>query len=204
MRGVFIVIDGGDGSGTTSMSKRVVEQLTSEGKAALWTREPGGSPYAEKIRELILSPDAKHADAETMFGLFWAARRDHLMRTILPAVNAGTIVISDRFDSSTWAYQIRAQKCSQLIDLFHAMRAHYLADCTPSKYIFLDVEPSVGLARTKKRGDTQNHFDERTLSFHKSVRQGFAEFMLTVPSLTIDASEPEEEVFKKVYTAVIS
>ncbi|MDP2650293.1 MAG: dTMP kinase, partial [bacterium] len=98
-KGTFIVIDGGEGSGTTTVAKAVVEHF---GWGAVYTREPGGSPYAEKIRDLVLSDEAKHSDAETQFALFWAARRDHLKHSVIPALADGKIVISDRFDSSTY------------------------------------------------------------------------------------------------------
>src|SRR5690242_17210385 len=106
MRGKFVVVDGGEGAGKSTVVKRVVEHCQAHGRDIIATREPGGSPFAEKIRELILSPDAKAADAEVMFGLFWAARRSHLVETVFPALEEGTSVLCDRFDSSTWAYQI--------------------------------------------------------------------------------------------------
>ncbi len=179
--GTFIVIDGGEGTGTTTMSKEAVLALETARIPAVWTREPGGSPYAEKIRELILSDDARHADAETMFGLFWAGRRDHMLHTVLPALKEGKVVISDRFDSSTWAYQLCAQEQRQLKDLFWAMRAHYLGEWVPDLYIFLDVAPSIALARAKRRVGKQTHFDERELDFHNRVREGFKEFTHHAP-----------------------
>ncbi len=200
--GTFIVIDGGEGTGTTTMSKDAVAALEQLRIPALWTREPGGSPYAEKIRELILSDDAKHADAETMFGLFWAARRDHLNQTVIPALKQGMVVISDRFDSSTWAYQICAQEQRQLIDLFWAMRAHYLQGFIPDRYIILDVAPSIALARAKRRVGKQTHFDERELDFHNRVRDGFKEFTHVAPHRVIDAGEPKEVVLEKVLKTI--
>jgi dTMP kinase len=197
-RGKFIVVDGGEGAGTTSMSKWVVDYSRQFGHDLLWTREPGGAPYAEKIRELILSADGKHADAETMFGLFWAARRDHLVSTVVPALEKGTHVISDRFDSSTWAYQIVGQKQPQLRDLFHAMRTHYVinAGVRPDQYVILDVLPEIGLARAKGRGGTMTHFDERSLDFHRSVNNAFVAWARSYPteSVILDATMPEKDV----------
>lgn len=191
--GKFIVIDGGEGTGTTTMSKYVAEN-----KQMLWTREPGGSPFAEDIRKLILSDVAKHADAETMFGLFWAARRDHLLQTVAPALMSGKGVVCDRFDSSTWAYQIIAQEQPQLRDLFWKMREHYVADLKPDLYIFLDVEPSVGLLRARGRGGALTHFDERALSFHTKVREGFLEFARLVDGIVVDAGQPMDAVKNQV------
>ena len=118
-KGTFIVIDGGEGSGTTTVSKEIVKQF---GWGAIYTREPGGSLYAEKIRELVLSDDAKTSDAETQFALFWAARRDHIKKTVAPALAEGKVVICDRFDSSTYAYQLIAQEQIQLVELFWKIR----------------------------------------------------------------------------------
>lgn len=200
--GTFIVIDGGEGTGTTTMSKGAVAALEQEGKRALWTREPGGSPYAEKIRELILSDDAKHADAETMFGLFWAARRDHMQQTVIPALKRGEVVISDRFDSSSWAYQICAQEQRQLKDLFWATRVQYVGEYTPAIYIILDVAPSIALARAKRRVGKANHFDEREVDFHNRVREGYREFTHIAPHRVIDAGEPREAVLEKVLQTI--
>src|SRR3989344_315076 len=191
-RARFIVIDGGEGTGTTTMSK-----YAAEAKQMLWTREPGGSPFAEEIRELILSDGARHADAETMFGLFWAARRDHLVSTVAPAIKAGKSVVCDRFDSSTWAYQIVAQGQPQLRDLFWDMRAHYCAGLLPDRYIMLDVEPAIGLARAKGREGTLTHFDERAMEFHTKVRAGFLEFAKIIKGTTVDAGAPLDAVKKR-------
>lgn len=200
-RGKFIVFEGGEGSGKSTVSKHVVGQLKAEGKPVLWTYEPGGSPFAKKIRELILSDDAKHAEAETMFGLFWAARWDHLIRTVRPALELGLTVISDRFDASTYAYQIAGQEQPQLEDLFWKMRAHYVGDTQPDTYLFFDVDPAVGLARAKSRADKNTHFDDRELAFHHRVRDGFWKFgthveegFVHIPFVSIDANQPEPEV----------
>jgi dTMP kinase len=201
-KGKFVVFDGGEGSGKTTVSKQAVEWLTKRGVRAQWTREPGGSQYAEKIRELILSPEAKEADAETMFALFWAARRDHLARIVLPALRTGTNVICDRFDSSTWAYQIAGQEQPQLRELFWQMRAHYLGDLIPH-YVLFVVSPEIGLERARSRGAAElNHFDDRLLAFHKRVERGFSEFAEMVPkenfraiNANVSQAEVEEQAF---------
>lgn len=203
-RGRFIVIEGGEGSGKTTVSKWLVERLSNDGYQVHWTREPGGSPLAEKIRTLILSDDARHADAETFFALFLAARRDHLKQTIIPHLEAGVQVISDRFMSSTWAYQLVAQEQSQLRDLFWQMHSHYLDRLEPH-YILLDVSPEIGLSRAARRMEAMTHFDERDLAFHTKVREGFHEFFSMIPreNVTfIDARESIEKVQERVRTIV--
>ena len=113
------MIDGADGCGKTT----VISYLKSVYQNNfLFTREPGGSPFAEKIREVILSPDAKEASGLTQFGLFWAARADHLEKKIRPAIESGINVVSDRFDSSSYAFQIHGQEMASLERIFMQMR----------------------------------------------------------------------------------
>ena len=196
----IIVVDGGEGSGTTTMSTKLTESLRAQNVPVVHTREPGGTnaPFAETIRELILSSAAKAASAETMFGLFWASRHEHLLRTILPALQAGRAVIIDRFDSSTYAYQVMAQECPGLEKLFWDTRKLYLGEVEALvHYVVLDVDPKIGVARAKQRGGIPTHFDERKLDFHRRVREGYKAFLNKnrAPSWVVDASKPEHEVF---------
>ncbi len=203
-RGKFVVIEGGEGSGKTTVSKWLVKRLSDDGHRVHWTREPGGSPLAEKIRALILSDDARHADAETFFALFLAARRDHLKQTIIPHLEAGAHVISDRFMSSTWAYQLVAQEQSQLRDLFWQMHTHYLDGLEPH-YVFLDVSPEIGLSRAARRIEAMTHFDERDLAFHTKVREGFHEFFSMIPRedvTFVDANQSIEKVQGRLHAIV--
>lgn len=172
MKPQLIVLDGGEGTGKSSHTQALQRHYEED---VVITREPGGSPYAEEIRRLILSPSAKDANAETMFGLFWAARAAHLKEIIRPALEDGKTVICDRFDSSTWAYQICGQEQRQLEELFFAMRKHYLGDIKPV-YLILDVPVLVGLQRARTRGGEVTHFDERDVDFHTRVRHGFRDF----------------------------
>ena len=200
-KGFFIVIDGGDGAGTTSVSKEIVKRL---GWNALYTREPGGSPYAEKIREVILSDYAKMSDAKTQFALFWGARRDHLVQTVRPAVEKGKIVICDRFDSTTYAYQIVAQENYDLEDLFWVIRKSYLEGVEPDLYILLDVPVKVGLERTRKRNEKLNYFDKMKLNFHEKGRKGFHEFVgdKITNGHIIDASKTLDEVVEDTLAVI--
>ena len=130
---MFIVLEGGEGAGKSSQMESLKKDF---GDNFVFTREPVGSLYAEEIRNLILkSPNASQADAKTLFALFWAARADHLKNTILPALDAGKHVICDRFDSSTFAYQIYGQEAHELEDFFWKMRDFYLQDIKPDVYI---------------------------------------------------------------------
>ncbi len=208
-KGTFIVIDGGEGAGKTTVSKAVVEQL---GWNAIGAREPGGSQYAEKIRELVLSDLAKYSDVETQFALFWAARRDFLKHVVIPALNEGKTVITDRFDSSTYAYQIAAQGNPQLEKLFWQTRELFLEEYEPDAYILLDVDPEIGIARAKGRGDGNiNHFDKRKIDFHIKVNKGLREFILQKVGANkvcksvgevVDASQQVEKVIEDVLALV--
>jgi len=192
-KGKFIVIEGGEGSGKTTIVKYAKEIATD----SLITREPGGSVFAEKIRSIILSPDAKDADANTQFGLFWAARADHVKNLIAPAIVEGKNIITDRFDASSYAYQVHGQENPHLKELFMYVRKTYLNDTVPDLYIFLDVDPKIGIARrASDKGYDINHFDERTFDFHERVRTGYFEFFKAVPHVIIDANQSLEKVKK--------
>jgi dTMP kinase len=193
-KGLFIVVDSGEGAGKTLQLNKAKEFF---GGALVLTREPGGSPYAEEIRSVILkSPNAGQADAKTLFALFWAARADHMKNTIIPALEAGKTVISDRFDSSTFAYQIIAQDAKELKDFFWQMRNFYLGNLKPDLYIYFDIDPAIGLARKSGQGaEETNHFEARQIDFHNRLREGYKEFLTHVPHTTIDASQSIEKVW---------
>lgn len=200
-RGKFIVIDGADGCGKTTIISFLKTIYPLE--QFVYTREPGGSPFAEKIREVILSPDAKEASGLTQFGLFWAARADHLAKTIEPALAAGKHVITDRFDSSSYAFQIYGQETPELEDMFMRMRRLYLGHTLPDLYIVLDVNPYVGAERTGQRGKSNiNHFDERDASFHRRIRRAFRNLPPEFPRVIISSHDPVEEVKENVRQVV--
>lgn len=196
---VFIVLDGGEGSGKSTMVRRLQAHF---GERILTTREPGGSSFGERVRTLLLSDEASACDAETNFCLFWAARRDHVVHKVYPALTRGVSVICDRFDSSTWAYQIRGQEQIQLIDLFWRMRTHMIGGMEPDAYMLLDVDPRVGLLRARSRADEATHYDNAALDFHQRVRAGFHEFFserrVTQHRAIINAAQPPEAVFAQL------
>jgi dTMP kinase len=196
MHAKFFVFEGGEGSGKSDKSKFAVEHLKSEGRDVVWTFEPGGSEYGKKIRELIFHELGGQADAETLFGLFWAARRDHMKKLVIPALERGAIVICDRFDASTFAYQICGQEQRQLENLFWQMRDHYVGSWEPAMYIYCDVEIPTGLARAKSRVGKTTHFDDREVTFHERVKNGYSEFFGSLPShrsVVIDANGSMED-----------
>lgn len=192
-RGKFIILEGGEGAGKSSQLREIKELY---GDKIITTREPGGTPYAEEIRYVILkSENAGQADAKTHFALFWAARADHMKNKIIPALESGINVISDRFDSSTFAYQIYGQEAKELEEFFWQMRDFYLGNNKPDVYIYLDVSAEEGLKRKSFQSeDENNHFDQRQVDFHNRMRNGFAEFLKKVPSVTVNANPPKADV----------
>lgn len=189
----FIVLEGGDGAGKSSLLEAVKTEFKD---SVLITREPGGSQYAEAIRELALKhPLAKDATADTMLCLMFAARFDHVANTIIPALESGKHVITDRFDASTFAYQLYAQESQELEALFWSLRQRITR--LPDFYVYADVDVKEGLRRTSKRAVGQgeeNHFDVRDVEFHTRQREGYKTFLDKVNHRIIDANQPLEKV----------
>lgn len=194
MKNAFIVVCGGEGSGKTSQLEVFKAKVGQE--KWVFSREPGGSLFGEAIRELALKhPLAKEATAQTMFGLMWASRSDHLEKLVKPALDVGKNVLCDRFDCCSYAYQIFGQEHASLKELFWKTREIFCGETVPVLYIFFDVEPEVGLARVASRkGLDQDHFDERDLAFHRRIQAGYREFLVSVPHKIIDANRSFDEV----------
>ncbi len=194
----FIVIEGGEGSGKSSLLVALKNVL---GDDIFTTREPGGSPYAEIIRDTALkNPLAKGTPAETTLCLMFAARFDNTVRAIVPALESGKPVIADRFDASSYTYQVHAQSGGALEEIFWNLREHLAVK--PDLYIFIDVDPREGVRRAHSRnqsllsGKRYDHFDDREIEFHEKVRQGYLKFFSKVPHIVIDANRPLVEVKK--------
>lgn len=201
-RGKFIVIDGLDGCGKGTQMKLLEEKLLVFGNVIL-TREPGGTPYAEEIRSLVLGGSAKDTSALTQFFLFLAARSDHMEKKVIPALLAGTHVISDRGDSSTWAFQIYGGENMSLRKRFLQTRKWVFGSYEPDLYIVLDLAPEMAFERT--RNDTvreRTHFDNQAVDFHTRVRSGFLEFNKLFPVRIIDASRSKEEIHEDIFKSV--
>ncbi len=195
-RGKFIVLEGGEGSGKSSHIKRLKEIYKD---SVVFSREPGGSPYAEQIRNLILFSEFAHeADALTMLCLFNAARQDHMVHTIIPALKSGKHVICDRYDSSTFAYQLHGKQNHHLTELFHAVRKEITREYEPDIYIFLDVDIEIGLKRKQQQKDQSeiNHFDKAKVDFHIRMQEGVTAFKKLVNHSIVDANNDFNTVAK--------
>lgn len=195
-KGKFIVIEGGDGAGKSTQMEKFREMF---GEKLVLTREPGGTKYSEEVRTLALDhPLAKDADGKTLFMLMWGARAEHINHLIIPNLAEGKIVVSDRFDSSTFAYNICAQEQEKLKEYFWQTRKAILGDCVPDLYIYFDLAPEIGEVRLSGRDEEKNHFDQRPIEFKHKVRQGFLEFLENVPHAIIDATQTKEKMFEDI------
>ena len=197
----FITLEGVDWSGKSTQAKLLKEALEAEGHSVLLTREPGGSPGAEEIRSLVLEGEPDRWSAETEILLFTAARRDHLERTILPALAAGTIVICDRFVDSTRVYQgLTRGDLRDVVDKLHALMIGREADLT----LLFDMDPKLGLARAKARQTTEERFEDMGLEMQLAMRQGFLALAKGAPErfAVIDAGRDIEAIAADTLAAV--
>jgi dTMP kinase len=200
--GCFITFEGIDGSGKSTQAKRLAARLETLGHEVVLTREPGGSPGAEEIRSLVLEGDPDRWSAETELLLFTAARRDHLERTILPAIEAGKVVICDRFVDSTRMYQglsrgdLRAQ-----VDALHDLMIGREADLT----VLIDMDPEIGLARAKGRQTAEERFEDFGQDLQIKMRQGFLDLAETYADRfrVIDGNRPIDDVSSDVQNTVL-
>jgi len=168
--GHFISFEGIDGSGKTTQARLLAESLRKKGDDPLLTREPGGSPGAEEIRQLLLTGKPGRWSAETEILLFTAARRDHLERTITPALAAGRTVITDRFADSTRVYQGAARgDLRATVDRLHDL----MVGIEPELTFIIDMDPAHALARGLARGTAEDRFETFGLGFQETLRHGF-------------------------------
>jgi len=168
--GHFISFEGIDGSGKSTQAKVLTKTLGDLGHQVVLTREPGGSIGAEEIRRLVLQGDPDRWSAESEILLFTAARRDHLEKTILPALDAGKIVICDRFANSTRMYQgLSRGDLRTLVDELHGLMIPRDPDLT----VLIDLDPKLGLSRAKSRNTVEERFEDFGISLQEKMRVGF-------------------------------
>lgn len=169
-KGLFISFEGIDGSGKSTQIKRLADHLRTNGHDVVLTREPGGSDGAEEIRALVLQGDPDRWSAETEILLFTAARRDHLERLIRPALDAGKIVLCDRFADSTRMYQgLSRGDLRSAVDSLHELMIGVEPDLT----VLVDMDPAEGLKRAKGRNGTEERFEDFGASLQETMRAGF-------------------------------
>jgi dTMP kinase len=200
--GLFITIEGGEGVGKTTLTQKLGEHLEKKGYQVLRTREPGGSPFSEQMRNFLLNPHIVIGERAELF-LFLASRAEHLDKLILPALRAGKIVICERFNDSTIAYQ----GCARKLGMNYVEEVCRLAFSSfePDRTLFLDIDPLEGLKRVRwSRGESFDRIEQEELQFHHEVRQGFLHLADKYPNriAVLDAGREPDLVFDDAVKAL--
>lgn len=201
-QGRFITFEGGEGAGKSTQLKRLVARLEAAGRDVVATREPGGSPGAESIRELVLKGSADRWSSVTETLLMYAARRDHVERVIRPALARGAWVVCDRFADSTRAYQGAAGGAEP--GLIAALETYILEGTRPDLTLVFDLPVDIGLERAHARAGAEMRFESKGHEFHERLREGFLRLAAAEPGrcVVIDASGGLDEVEAKIWSAV--
>ena len=204
---MFISLEGIDGSGKSTQARMLVDALRAEGREVVLTREPGGSPGAEEIRRLLVDGRADRWSAETELLLFTAARRDHLERTVRPALDRGAWVVTDRFADSTRVYQGTTRgDLRDRVDALHRL----MIGVEPDRTLVIDLDPAEALARTTRRhaapvtAAPEDRFEAMGLPFQTRLRAGFAALASAHPDRIrlIDGRGSAEDVAARVRAAL--
>ena len=201
---MFITIEGPEGSGKTTATNKVIEELAKLGYDVVRTREPGGTPISEQIRNVILDKENTMMDPRTEALLYAAARRQHLVEKVWPLTKQGKIVICDRYIDSSLAYQggARGLGIDNIIDINMFATENTWPDLT----LLFDIAPEVGLARIAANASREvNRLDLEALDFHKKVRETFLELAKRQPNrfVIIDASKSPDEVSAAALKAIL-
>lgn len=202
---LFVTFEGGEGSGKSTALRLIAERLNKEGQETVITREPGGTPIAEQIRNVILDKGNTAMDSRTEALLYAASRRQHLVEKVWPAIKRGAIVLCDRYLDSSLAYQGGARGLG--IDEVLNVNMFATEGTFPDLTLLFDLEPEVGLARIAANANREvNRLDLEKIEFHKGVRATFLSLAKRYPErfVIIDASKPVEEVVEAAYNAIKS
>lgn len=200
-RGIFIIIEGGEGSGKTT----IVDKLKKELPDVIYTQDPGGTQLGDQVRELLMSERTAGIDARSELLLFLASRAQLVAEVIRPALESGKNVISNRFALSSIAYQVYGRERPELLSLYRAVSEHILEGVAPDACILLDVSPETGNARVQARPDIQTRFDKEALEFHARVREGYKKHIGDFGKpFIIDSEKPLSEVWTEVFKTVQS
>ncbi|MBN2285506.1 MAG: dTMP kinase [Tissierellales bacterium] len=195
-KGLFIVLEGPDGSGKSTVAKQIAAYLMQKGHHIVFSREPGGTPISEKIRDIVL--DCKHSEMapETEALLYAASRAQHVAEKIRPVILSGKTLICERFYHSSLVYQGIGRKLG--VDRVLAINQFAIGDTYPDLVLFLDIDPEVALDR-KTIIDGGDRLEQEHVSFHRSVYEGYKQLIHISPEIkVIDASGSQEEVFNHI------
>jgi dTMP kinase len=201
-RGRFITFEGGEGAGKSTQARRLADRLAARGLEVALTREPGGSPGAESIRELLVDGPAERWSPITETLLMYAARRDHIERLIGPALARGAWVVCDRFFDSTRAYQGAGGGAPA--QLIQALEAAVIGELTPDLTLILDLPVEVGLARAAGRGGGEARFESKGEGFHQRLRDAYLDIARREPGrcVVLSAEDSVEALAERIGRAV--
>ncbi|MFK7840350.1 MAG: dTMP kinase [Bdellovibrionales bacterium] len=212
MTGFFITFEGGEGAGKTTQINRLAQKLTDNGHKVITTREPGGTPESEKIRDLLVQREGGEWSPISEALMLFAARSLHTEKVIKPALDGGHIVICDRFTDSTRAYQGYGHGLD--LEIIETLKDKVLDGLEPDLTFILDIEPKAGLSRSERRlaseslniKQKEDRFESMDISFHEKLRQGF----LTIAKQNtdrchvLDASQSLEDISKLVASKTLN
>lgn len=199
-RGFFLTVEGIDGAGKSTQARMLAERVRALGREVVETREPGGAPGAEEIRQLLVEGDPGRWSPETEILLFTAARRDHVERVVEPALTRGAVVICDRYVDSTRAYQgAEAPALRERVDTLHDL----VIGLDPDLTLIFDIDPQAALARADGRGAAEDRFERKGIAFQARLRDAFLAIAAAAPGrcAVIDASVAPEAVADQVWAA---
>mgnify|MGYP006141838935 FL=1 len=202
MRNQFITFEGGEGSGKSTQINLLHNFLIEKGKDVVSTREPGGTPSAEIIRDLLTKGDADRWSPATEALLMWAARSEHVEKLIKPSLDKGKWVLSDRFYHSTYAYQGVGRNLG--IENMRIIKKIIIGDITPDLTFILDIDPVNGIDRTKNRDSNEDRFEKMNLDFHINLRKAFIQISKKDPKrfIVIDAELSLEKISEIISSEV--
>ena len=200
--GKFITLEGGEGAGKSTQAKRLAVYLNTQTIETVLTREVGGSPSAEEIRTLWLGKSEGHWDSLTELLLISAARREHLVKTIWPALERGAWVISDRFADSTQVYQGVGLKMG--VEVTEHFYRHVAGDFAPDLTLLLDLPAEAGLQRMRERRGEDDRYQQKDIAFHKTLRDAYLALAKHYPQRvkTVDASQKPDDVATSIRDTV--
>ncbi|MDJ0652221.1 MAG: dTMP kinase [Simkaniaceae bacterium] len=202
-KGLFVTFEGGEGAGKTTLIQRVYAALSDRGCRVIKTLEPGGTPLGREIRTLLLHAQTISMCASAELFLFLADRAHHVKTVILPALEEGKVVLCDRFNDSTLAYQGAARHLD--IKLLRSFCSVATSGLTPDLTFYLDLDPKVGLERARKK-DIPDRLEKENIAFHTEVRQGFLSLAKQEPErfYVINGEKGIEDVYQKAMTEIES
>lgn len=210
-KGFFITLEGGEGTGKTTQINRLSRFLTEQGRKVITTREPGGTPEGDKLRDLVVQRDGGSWTPLSELLLISAARDMHVQKLIKPSLEEGKIIISDRFYDSTRAYQGYAHGLD--LGTIETVIGMVAKDCVPDLTLILDIDPQVGLSRSNRRlskevdasAKSEDKFEGLDLSFHEKLRNGFLAIAKQEPErcVVIDAAQDIDKVTQDIEKIVL-